>query len=1011
MALTRIRAQQISNIDYKQAVRVVTTANITLSGGAPSSVDGVSLSTNSRVLVNGQSTQTQNGLYLVQTVGSGSNGTWVRTTDTDATGEMQAGMVVTVTEGNTYRDTLWTLTTNDPIVLGSSNITFQQSTSFNFGNITANGTAILANTVGDSVTFTAGNNVAITGNATAKTVTIGVTGIQSTSISNGSSNVAIGSANANVTVSVAGTANVVVVSANLVGVTGNITASGNVTGNYFFGNGSQLSGIVTSVSNINNGTSNVAIGSANANVTVGVNGTGNVAVFADSGVTVAGNILPTANVTYSLGSTTQRWKDLWVANSTIYLGETPLTTTGNTLLVNGLSVITSANNSSLSLTGNVQGGNLLTGGLISASGAITGASVVGGVITGTSVSVSGNVTGSFFIGNGSALTGVVATSIGTLPSLSVTGNANVGNVNTVGLISATGNIFGSFYNGNGSALTGVVATSIGTLPSLSVTGNANVGNVNTVGLISATGNVSGGNIRTVGLISATGNVLGGNILTAGVVTATGNVLGGNITTVGLISATSTITSAANIIGGNVNTVGLISATGNVSGGNIRTAGVVTATGNVLGGNILTAGVVTATGNITTIGNINTAFGISTSGNIVFPAVANIGLVGSLSATPYSANMTSVASVTTTLPSTNYSTFTVEYWINPIATPVSGNYLWWIGDKGGSAGQIGILVNNPGPALYLYGGPSPISLTPIITVAGLGTSTWTHMAIVKTGGNFYCYVNGTLTLGPLGAATQSFANFSITTPGSSVYMSNFRITNTAVYTGNFTVPVVPLTAIPGTQLLTLQSATIVDNSPLSLSLSSSGTTMVTTPQPFGAGTPGANFLFDGSGSWVSSGNLIPTANITYNLGSSTNRWNTIHGNTASITGNITSGNLLLSGAIEDSGQLDIRTTASNGNIVLTPNGTGNVNTGANISVTGLVTAASVVGGIITGSSVSVTGNVAANNLSAGNVVVVGGFTIKADGTKLMFSYGGANIFSLSSTGNVIASNNITAFGTP
>jgi hypothetical protein len=40
-----------------------------------------------------------------------------------------------------------------------------------------------------------------------------------------------------------------------------------------------------------------------------------------------------------------------------------------------------------------------------------------------------------------------------------------------------------------------------------------------------------------------------------------------------------------------------------------------------------------------------------------------------------------------------------------------------------------------------------------------------------------------------------------------------------------------------------------------------------------------------------------------------------------TGNITAGNLLISGAIEDSGQLDIRTTASNGNIVLTPNGTG------------------------------------------------------------------------------------------
>lgn len=52
-----------------------------------------------------------------------------------------------------------------------------------------------------------------------------------------------------------------------------------------------------------------------------------------------------------------------------------------------------------------------------------------------------------------------------------------------------------------------------------------------------------------------------------------------------------------------------------------------------------------------------------------------------------------------------------------------------------------------------------------------------------------------------------------------------------------------------------------------------------------------------------------------------------------TGNITGGNLLLSGAIEDSGQLDIRTTASNGNIVLTPNGTGNVNIAGNVMPTG------------------------------------------------------------------------------
>jgi hypothetical protein len=61
-----------------------------------------------------------------------------------------------------------------------------------------------------------------------------------------------------------------------------------------------------------------------------------------------------------------------------------------------------------------------------------------------------------------------------------------------------------------------------------------------------------------------------------------------------------------------------------------------------------------------------------------------------------------------------------------------------------------------------------------------------------------------------------------------------------------------------------------------------------------------------------------ANISGTLGVTGN----ITGSNLSVsTGNITGGNLILSGAIEDSAQLDIRTTASNGNIVLTPNGTG------------------------------------------------------------------------------------------
>jgi hypothetical protein len=232
MALTRPRASQIYDIDYKQATRVITVSNVTLSGGAPSQVDGVSLSLDDRVLVTGQSNAAQNGIYLVDTVGSGSNGTWVRSNDTNSTGELLAGTIVMVTEGTVYHDTQWKLTTNDPIVIGVSELIFEQNSAFAFGNVYANSTAVLATSVGDVLTLSAGNNISITGNNTSKTVTIGVTGISLNSISNGTSNVNVVSSGGNVTVGVAGTSNVAVFSSSGLAITGNIT-----------GNGAGLSGI------------------------------------------------------------------------------------------------------------------------------------------------------------------------------------------------------------------------------------------------------------------------------------------------------------------------------------------------------------------------------------------------------------------------------------------------------------------------------------------------------------------------------------------------------------------------------------------------------------------------------------------------------------------------------------------------------------------------------------------------------------------------------------------------
>jgi len=173
MGLTRPRAHQLQDIDYKQTSRAITTTNITLSGGAPATVDGVSLALNDRVLVTGQSTGSENGIYSVTTVGAGSNGTWARSTDADGAGELNAGSITMVTEGTTYADTQWKLTTDDPITIGSTALTFARNGNAAFGVVAVSGQSdLVSDQIGDTLTIVAGTNLTATNNASTDTLTL-----------------------------------------------------------------------------------------------------------------------------------------------------------------------------------------------------------------------------------------------------------------------------------------------------------------------------------------------------------------------------------------------------------------------------------------------------------------------------------------------------------------------------------------------------------------------------------------------------------------------------------------------------------------------------------------------------------------------------------------------------------------------------------------------------------------------------------------------------------------------
>jgi len=107
-----------AGLDVKDSVRAATTANITLSG--EQTIDGVSVVAGNRVLVKNQSTASENGIYVAAA------GAWARATDFDSDAEVTPGAFAFVEEGTTNGDAGFVLTTNAPITVGSTSLTFAQ---------------------------------------------------------------------------------------------------------------------------------------------------------------------------------------------------------------------------------------------------------------------------------------------------------------------------------------------------------------------------------------------------------------------------------------------------------------------------------------------------------------------------------------------------------------------------------------------------------------------------------------------------------------------------------------------------------------------------------------------------------------------------------------------------------------------------------------------------------------------------------------------------------------------
>ena len=183
---------------------------------------------------------------------------------------------------------------------------------------------------------------------------------------------------------------------------GLISTTGNVTANYFLGNGSQLTGI--SLARISNGTSNIAVATASGNANITINGTPNVVVFSTTGQYITGLLSASGNVT---GGN--------LIGQNLTAGRVAIVGSGKEVADDADFTYNSTTNV-LSVAGNINAnnfnGNIISTGNISTTANVIGAYGIftnGNTVINAGVSTTGNVTGNYFIGNGSQLTGVLTT--------------------------------------------------------------------------------------------------------------------------------------------------------------------------------------------------------------------------------------------------------------------------------------------------------------------------------------------------------------------------------------------------------------------------------------------------------------------------------------------------------------------------------------------------------------------------------------------------------------------------
>ena len=642
--------------------------------------------------------------------------------------------------------------------------------------------------------------------------------------------------------------------------TGNVTA-GNVLANaYYFANGDPFTS-----------------GGSNVDLTA-----------------VASDITPTANVTYDIGSTSLRFRDIYLANSTIHLGSQQISANGNGLVLPDTVQIGNATIDGSS-GGLILPGDTSIGGATAATPRITsidypGDDTAADPAGGQTLGIVGS---GFFSGVTVILDGVTISPVTLVSStrVEITAPAKSAGSYTLYVINSDG--------GTGIFVPGVQYSGV---PVWSSPSAGSLGTVYETANVAATFSATSDSSVTYSLLSGTlpaGSSLDAN---TGVLSGTANLIAGSSVTYSFtVRATDaenqdtdrafsltvdadSVTWSSPAAGDTVSitvdqvsttTLNAVSAAGDsiTYSANALPSGL-TLTGNTISGTANTVAntsvALTATADTTTrSATIAVTFVVALPLGDEYFRQTTLVLNGDTDTfiTDASDNAFTITPNGDTRPSafspyntrwSNYfdgtdeylavqddasldfgaGDFTIEFWEYRLFAKNDVAPLQRRINISGSSNHVWTVAYESNGALnsYFDNGAGTIYLT--LASGTARYNQWVHRAYCRSGNTVYAFENGVLIAS--GALTQTLpagsAALSIGRMQSGYdfpgYLSNVRLVKgTAVYTSNFTPPTEPLTAISGTSLLTCQSNRFRDASTNNFTITRNGDVKVTAFAPF------------------------------------------------------------------------------------------------------------------------------------------------------------------------------------